>query len=204
MANTLMPYDYVKAKLKNCDPLEIACKSGVEYDRIKKIFQLSVMGKMYVVQYPSGNVYDKDLNEVGDYQLKTLILRYLINSQGGSPTGKDISYRDVPGGQVYYRNFQGRCVRRLAGTFGKNIDDLEKVMAKVPSVQTDYGDISFRFQFINQVYITFILWQGDDEFPASANIIFDGNVSCYFDAEDLAVVCDIAIDVLRKRIRHGA
>ncbi|NLI92653.1 MAG: DUF3786 domain-containing protein [Peptococcaceae bacterium] len=200
MTNTSVPYEYIRSKLKDCNPVNISNKSGACYDGEKQELYVKLMGKRYIVQYPSGYVYHEDYSEVDQFVMKTLILRYLINAKGMPATGKEINYKDVPGGQVYYRNFHGRCIMRLARTFGGNIPAFEEAMEKLNGTKNGYGDISYRFQFLNNIYITFILWKGDDEFPPSANILFDENVPYYFDAEDLAVVGDISIGCLRKLI----
>lgn len=204
MANTPIPYDYVRLKLKASNPLDISRKSGTDYDPYKREFTVSLMERKYIVQYPSGKVYNQNYSEINDFAMKTLIIRYLIHAQGVPPTGKDINYRDVPGGQVYYRNFYGRCILRLARMFGGNIPALTRAMENVNGVKVSYGDISYRFQFLNNVYITFILWTGDEEFPPGANILFDANVTHYFDAEDLAVVGDISLNILREVISPTA
>jgi hypothetical protein len=56
------------------------------------------------------------------------------------------------------------------------------------------GDASYHLEFINGLYITIILWHGDDEFPPSAQILFDDNFVFAFTAEDLAVGCEILAD----------
>ena len=42
-------------------------------------------------------------------------------------------------------------------------------------------------------------WEKDEEFPPAANILFDQNIQFYFDAEDLAVVPDVAIDIIKNK-----
>lgn len=200
MVNAPISYEYIRPKLKEYNPLVISQKSGADYNSEKKEFNVVLMGKKYPVQYPSGNVYDEKYSEVDQFAVKTLILRYLLHAKGMPPVGRDINYRDVPGGQVYYRNFYGRCILRLAGMFGKNIPAFRKAMKNVNGVKMEYGDISYRFQFLNNIYITFILWEDDEEFPPRANILFDENVPDYFDAEDLAVVGDISLSILRSFI----
>lgn len=198
MANTAVPYEFIRAKLKICDPVQIAQKSGADYDRESAEFRVLLMGQSFFVTFPSGDVYDHNHSDFNDYPVKTLILRYLINAQGTPPTGRDITYRDISGGQVYYRNFTGRCIMRLARMYGQNFPALEKAMSKLNAERTEHGDISYRFQFMNNVTVTFILWNGDEEFPATANILFDANVGDYFDAEDLAVVGDISLNFLKE------
>ena len=55
----------------------------------------------------------------------------------------------------------------------------------------DYG----RLGFVS--YLTLILWNGDDEFPPDAQILYDSDITDAFDAEDLAVMGDLFIPRLR-------
>ena len=48
------------------------------------------------------------------------------------------------------------------------------------------------------MYLTVILWLGDDEFPPESQILFDSNITSGFDAEDLAVMGDIFIPALKR------
>ncbi|WP_243103675.1 MULTISPECIES: DUF3786 domain-containing protein [unclassified Dehalobacter] len=198
MSDTPMHYEFIRAKLKDCDPVEISRKSGAVYDRQKQEFRVLLMGRNYFVSYPSGEICDFNHSEISNFPVKTLILRYLVHAQGAPPTEKDITYREVSGGQVYYRNFYGRCIMRLVRMFSKDFPALEYAMAKLNALKTTHGDLSYRFQFMNNIYVTFILWNGDEEFPTSANILFDANTPDYFNAEDHTVVCDIALSFLKE------
>lgn len=198
MANSSVPYEFIRAKFKECSPENLAVKSGTYFDTGKREFHVRLLGKKYRVEYPSGNVYVENYAEENQFVIKTLILRYLVHAQGVPPVGKEISYKDISGGQVYYPNFYGRCIQRLARMFGRDFPAFVKVMAALNGIKTGYGDISYRFQFLNNINITFILWKGDDEFPPSANILFDANVPYYFDAEDLAVVGDISLNMMGR------
>ena len=40
-------------------------------------------------------------------------------------------------------------------------------------------------------------WEGDDEFPPSSQILFSDNFAACFAAEDLAVVGDISINMMK-------
>ena len=42
-----------------------------------------------------------------------------------------------------------------------------------------------------------ILWEGDEEFPPSSQILFSDNFPVAFQAEDMAVVGDISINMLK-------
>lgn len=193
-----IPYDYNKSILKNFDPREMAQNSGCIYDEEKREFIVKLMGENIIVKYPNGDVLKEDGSEIDKYPPKTLVLRYLMNSKGIAPINKNITYRDVDGGNVYYNNFYGRCLLRLSKTFGDKLDKFKDVFEKIGAEKVNMGDIAYKFQFLNNIYVTFALWGGDEEFNASSQILFDANVPFYFTAEDLAVVGDVSIGTITK------
>ena len=54
-----------------------------------------------------------------------------------------------------------------------------------------------RAESYEDLFIKFILWEGDDEFPPSSQILFSDNFAVSFAAEDLAVAGDIAINMMK-------
>ena len=51
---------------------------------------------------------------------------------------------------------------------------------------------------IRDRYLRFLLWEGDEEFPPSAQILFSDNFPLAFvQGEDMAVVGDVSIGVLK-------
>ncbi|MEG2985257.1 MAG: DUF3786 domain-containing protein [Peptostreptococcaceae bacterium] len=66
-------------------------------------------------------------------------------------------------------------------------------MKSIEATKLNLGDTSYKVRFINDTYIAFILWEGDDELQPSGNILFDSSVKSYFNAEDLAIIPDIIL-----------
>lgn len=197
-----VPCEYIQNIFAKTEPIDIYKISTIPYDEEKKYFKVKMMGREYTVMHPAGQIYDLETSEeITAYTIKTLILRYLVNSKAVPPFNKDITFKEIPGGLVYYSNFYNRTILKLARIFGNNAKRLEECIPYVDGKMTKQGDASCRFEFINNVYITFVLWQGDEELPASANILFDRNIEYYFNAEDLAVVGDVAIELLKNKGR---
>ena len=53
--------------------------------------------------------------------------------------------------------------------------------------------IMYGFEFMKDLFLRFILWEGDDEFPANMQILFSRNFPDTFSAEDRVVVCEYLI-----------
>ena len=46
--------------------------------------------------------------------------------------------------------------------------------------------------------VRFTLWEGDDEFPAAAQILFSDNFPDAFAAEDRVVVCEYILGEMKR------
>ena len=51
-----------------------------------------------------------------------------------------------------------------------------------------FGDASFLFRVLPRLWMAVVLYLADDEFGASANVLFDGAADHYLPTEDLAVL----------------
>ena len=183
---------------QNLDPVKIAQRCGLEFNGAA--FKFRVLGTAYHVPHPGFALLETGGEETLSPYEKILFLRYLCEGKYFPPQGKQLSYNEFPWGAVYYRNFERRCLRRCAAAFGRDVPAFKQMVEQNPQLGAQpltTGDASYRLEFINGLYITMILWQGDDEFPPSAQILFDDNFVFAFTAEDLAVAGDVLVDRLK-------
>ena len=200
-----IPFEHYLSEYQKLDPKEAAKRCGVEYDEERQQFHIRLMGYRYRVDFPELAVHKEDEDEEGAFLLldmvpaKIIVLRFLLSAQVVKSSGKYLTYREVPWGEVYFRQFEGRCLMRLKFGFGFKLDKFAEGMEKLPGVKKlSLGDVSYEFEFINGLHVRFILWAGDEEFPPSSQILFEDNFPYAYQAEDLAVVGDISITTLKK------
>ena len=74
-----------------------------------------------------------------DIHAKILVLRYFTEGDHMQATGSLLSYRDLPWGEVYYRQFYGRCIMRLARMFGNRLADFRNIMEGLNGIPRQYG-----------------------------------------------------------------
>lgn len=195
-----VPYEYIQNIFSETNPVDISNQSTIPYDTESNCFKFKIMGREYTIKHPSAELRDVETGEeIKAYTIKTLILRYLVNSKAVPSFDKDITYKEIPGGLVYYRNFYNRTILKLAKLFSNELENFKENSLIIGAQILNKGDACCKFEFIDNVFITFVVWQGDDELPASANILFDKNIEYYFNAEDLAVVGDVAIELLKNK-----
>ena len=179
------------------DPQEAARRCRMVYDSEKNRFEIKVFGAASYLSYPQGILTDADGNEETDYALLTLIFRHLCEFCYKEPQGRLLSYREIPWGEVFFPNFSVTCIKNLADFFGSDLSSFHLAMSRIPSEKADMGDAAYRFSFIEDYAITFILWESDEEFPPSAQILFDDNFPSAFSAEDIAVIGETAVSKIK-------
>lgn len=117
-----------------------------------------------------------------------LLLHYLLCDFPVKATGELIPFRDFPGGQFYLDPFLSRTVKPLLNRFGSDISSLRKNLDRFVWQPVEIGDLGARINAFGNLDITLIYRSGDDEFPASADVLFDSCVKRVYRAEDAAVM----------------
>jgi len=136
---------------------------------------------------------------------RILILHYINKASGIPLSGEKVAYGDIPACMHYEPVFAKRVLKPLQSAFGYNkYDFLDAGMAMGGKEET-YGDASFTLFAFPKVPITFVLWEGDEEFTPSAKALFDPSITGYLPLEDIVVVAKLAASrVLKAAHRQHA
>ena len=198
-----MPWEHYTEEFQKADPKEIAGRLSIPYNEEKKELTLKLLGTVYHISWPDFQV-SHEADDMGFYPLetmtyaRTLTIRFLLNGAEASGTGKFKTYREMPWGEVYLRQFDGRCIKRLAFSYGNRIKDFQAIMEHMHCVPVKHGDIAYQLEIFPDYLVQMILWEGDDEFPPSSQILFSDNFPISFQAEDMAVMGDVIIGSLKS------
>lgn len=199
-----VPFGQYLEQFQAMDPEAASVRTGIPYDTGRKYFTMRMLQRTYEISWPECNVICLDKTEdvfaimEDAVDAKIFAIRYLLNGVQSDSTGKFLTYRELPSGDLYFQQFQGRCLMRLAYGFGFKLDKFSDIMERLGAKKLTYGDVSYEIEFINGHFVRFILWAGDDEFPPSSQILFSDNFPLSFETYDLAVVGDISITTLKK------
>lgn len=190
MSTYKVAYDALRARLAGHDLAGIAERSGSRAlgpDRIG----LRCLGREYVVLHPDGLVLADD-GEPAPEQEAILLLLYLTESTGRDLDGGWVAFEQLSGGAGYSASFRGRVVAPLLRAFGSRPEELVRAAAALDGEPLELGDASVRLPALPRVPLAYVVWGGDDEFPPSANVVFDASVEGYLDAEAVTVLAELA------------
>ncbi len=188
-----LPLEHYLARYRQGDPEEMAARCQVPFDG--SAFGLTLLGQHFSASFPD---YAVTGDRAATNQERILFLRYLLDGRYAPFGGQHLTYREFPWGEVYLQQFTGRCIKRFAFTYGAKPALLRQVMAKLPAVPVERGDVGFRVTLMDELTIDLILWLGDDEFPPNGQILFSDNFRYAFTAEDMANIGDIVLGRMKQ------
>lgn len=197
-----MPWEHYLEQYRNADPNEISTRLNIPYDKEKGCFTLEFLGTIYEVSHPEFEVHHHS-DDMGFYPLEEMIyariltIRFLLGGTVSVGSGRFKTYREMPWGEVYLRQFDGRCIKRLAFSYGNRLEDFKAIMEHIHALPVKHGDVAFQVEIYPGYQIQMILWEGDEEFPPSSQILFSDNFPVSFQAEDMAVMGDVIIGSLK-------
>ena len=165
-------------------------------------FDVHFINRDLHVSYPAGEVTEVAGGKGVDDVAKILVLHHAAYSRGGGLTDKMVSYKELPGGDIYINPFTHRCIDALVGIFAKNLEALEKAVGATEHRLENHGDFSCTVQVLPMVPITLIVYEEDDEFPAAGNILFNGNAACHLHTEDYSQLSAYLISTLKRISFH--
>lgn len=182
------------------DPHEIAEKAGVRFNNIDQSLTVTFVNQDYLVYHPDGKV-TTEKGETASIYLTIIILHYLVTAKGSPLVGQWIAYRHLPGGDIYIDPFQKRAVLPFLKTFGDRPAVFQKAAEALGGYRIDLSGISMVIPVLPRVPICFTIWPGDEEMPASANILFDQAAASYLPTEDYSHLPAIVNGALKENIK---
>jgi len=132
---------------------------------------------------------------------RILLLHYLNKADGSGLANEPIPYEDIPGLRHYAVVYEKRVLRPLEKAFGNDRQSFLDAGISLGGLQREYGDASFTIQTLPRIPITFILWEGDEEFPPSMRTLFDSTVNGYLPLEDIVVIAKLGATRILKQAR---
>jgi len=187
------------------DPQITGWRSGADYfpdDSGGGRWVLRFAGEDYHISYPEGEVRHAATGQEPSIPEQILVLHYLVTADGNPMASRWIAFRELPEGLAYDAAFQGRSARRLAEVFGSDVEAFVAAARELGGERLDFGDASFLFRIFPRLWLAVVLYVADEEFGASASILFDGAADHYLPTEDLAVLGGMLSGQLMRAARQ--
>ena len=185
-------------------PHLVAARAGVVYRRLTDEtgeLDMPFWGQQFVVTFPDGTITRAGSEESPAIAEQILTLHYLITADGVPMASHWVAFRELPAGMGYAPAFQGRAEDRLKQAFGRDAGGFHRAAGALGGEPLSFSDASYLFRIFPRLWLAVVLHLADEEFDASASVLFDAAASHYLPTEDLAVIGGILAGRLIKAKR---
>ncbi|MBQ2382409.1 MAG: DUF3786 domain-containing protein [Oscillospiraceae bacterium] len=193
-----VPFAHYEERFRSIDPAEAARRTGTEWDG--EAFHVTLLGRAYAVSWPEYQLRAEDGGALPPLPVQTFLLRYLMESKAVAWAGQWKTFREMPWGEMYIKPYTGRVLTRAAFTFGTRLAAFRAAAEKMGAEPVEHGDAGYQFDLIGGYKMQILVWEGDDEFPPNAQVLYSDNFADGFAAEDRVVAGDILISVIKANM----
>ncbi len=190
------------AELAQSEPRTVCLNSAVIFNREEDSYILPYLNRRYYVHHHTGKVQPFSGGGNGDgagagaavsLHLRILFLHYLSGARGTPLQNKWITFKELPGGQIYTGPYQNRTLRPLLQNFGAQPEKFVALAEDLGGQRAAFGDQAVTLYPFPRLPLTFVFWAGDDEFPPTANILYDASAADYLPTEDHVLLPSLII-----------
>ena len=194
-----VPFSYYEELFGKLEPADAAARlTNLKWDG--KEFYVNLLGREFAIAHPVYGIRALDGGSLPPLPTQTFLLRYLLEGKTVLDTGKWLTFREMPWGELYIKPYTGRVLTRAAFTLGTRLDAFRKAAEKMGATAVPHGDAGYEFTLINNYRMQILAWAGDDEFPPNAQVLYSDNFADGFAAEDRVVAGDILISCIKANM----
>ena len=186
-----VPFSFYEEKFKALDPAEVTQRLPfVGFNG--SAFTMELLGTAYTITWPAYSI-----DPVPALPVQTFLLRRLLEGTAKESQGTWKTFREMPWGEMYHKPYSGRVLSRAAYGFGFKLAAFAAACEKLGAKKLSHGDAGYEFEFFGPFKMQILLWEGDDEFPPNAQVLYTDNFADCFAAEDRVVAGDILISHIK-------
>ena len=179
--------------LKSCDPEEVVLRTGCQFDKTCDQYFINIWGHKYCVDLKNHEVRPEESGLKTYYEyLHLFILYYLMKSKNILPSGEWVSEKDIPDGAAFFRGPHTIPTDLITGRFGDDIDLFKKESEKSGGIPIELADAAFLFQITPTLPVAVLYWQGDEDFPSEAKLLFDRTIEQHL---PLDIIYALAVEI---------
>jgi hypothetical protein len=194
-----VPFAFYEDKFRTLDPVEVTARlNHVKWDG--KEFFVTLLGREFAIAHPEYAIRALDDGQLPPLPVQTFLLRYLLESKDVAWAGQWKTFREMPWGEMYITPYTGRVLTRAAFTFGFRLGAFKAACEKMGAEAVKHGDAGYRFNLIGDYEMQILMWEGDEEFPPNAQVLYSDNFADGFAAEDRVVAGDILISTIKSNM----
>ncbi|MHB8766563.1 MAG: DUF3786 domain-containing protein [Deferrisomatales bacterium] len=182
------------------DPSEAARAAGATWEA--GAYRLPVLGRVLRVDPGARSLaFDGDPARRVGYQRALVAVAYLTGALDAPARGDWVAFRELPGGDAFFRGPHSLATPRLEAAFGAAPARLLGAARALGGGAAEGADAAAVVPALPKVPLKVLLWGAGAEFGASANLLTDGRAHLHAALDVLWALTNVTISDLVEACR---
>lgn len=109
-----------------------------------------------------------------------------------------VTFADLKDARPFAPAFQKGVLQTFARTFTGHSDRLIAACEALGGQKLPHSDVGYQINAFKCIPVQFLFWEGDDEFPAQANMLFDISATDFIHVESVVTIASVGLDELAE------
>lgn len=115
-------------------------------------------------------------------------LYYHTKAQDKGIANEWVKFNQLSGSWACRHSYDEKDIKSLVSSYVEKKEELFRILDELGAKRVDFGDAGFEVSFLPMVKVLLIFEDADDEFPASARLLYDRNSVFYLPHEMLGTI----------------
>lgn len=180
---------------------DVCHRARVNYDNTSGYYTLKSFGQYIYISLKDKKIFNPSPESyLRNHELRQLsiisILWYLMNAKAIPLLGTLVKPCDLTGGQIYQAGSHVLPLYKIAEKYNNNMQEFLTKGATYGAKALHFGDASLQFYPFPRIPVTLLLWKGDREFSARADILFDATCDLHLPGDIVWSVAMMSIMIM--------
>lgn len=182
--------DAWREKYLKLDRLELKERFRLEDDG--EAHYITYFNQRYRLDQRTGMITleEEPQRELAFNTVMTIYHLFYYSKPGARVAGSFVPFREVKRAAPFDAAFQRNVLEAAARAFDGRLEELRRACEALGGQRLKQGDAGYRIYAFDCMPLEFIFWDGDEEFPAQANILFDADITDFLHEETVVCVGD--------------
>ncbi len=189
-----------QARLRQIDRAVVIARSGATIDPQGNL-RVEFLRREYMIDHTEWTVKRADDGAAPPALTHSLLLTYLYTADGTPPLDRWLGFRELPNGLFYAQAFQGYTGAELVRDLKGDVETFKQASEKLLGSALPIGSAAYAFPVLPRLKLAVVMWAGDDDFPAQAQVLFQESAPHYLMTEGLAIIGNLLTGQIVKATR---
>lgn len=155
---------------------------------------ISHFGKQYEIAKETGIIKEADSALPVPYMIRLNIYTLFAYAKPYAHLQNQwVPFEQLQNARPFAPAFRRGTIEAFAQTFSGHLSELSRAFQKLGGIKLPYSDLGYQINAFSCIPIQFLFWDGDDEFPAQGNILFDKSATDFIHVESTTTIASVGL-----------